>query len=387
MADIKKREVVKGTVKTIDKVAIASERMKSNAIKTKWGASDKSSDDSPQAFAIDKAKNAASIASQEAARKSNAIGKRSVTETKNKILVGRREREHVRSVTDATEKSVDSGQTKRGTIFTASKQAQKTQKNQIRNTEMKIANSKETEKKSKKSVQAFLKSIRKIASEIKTLVIGLTATGWIAAIMIIVTIFVGGTFNQIDVLSVDPNQPGMDDWDKKYLEEILEEYPNAYIGPGDGNIVHVAMSQIGNVGGRRYWYWYGFKSRVEWCACFVSWCADQCGYIKAGIIPKFAGVAQGVNWFRKKNQWHGRNYRPRAGDIIFFTWFPYNEISHVGIVKSCDGKTIYSIEGNSHDRCREKSYSIGARCIYGYGSPAYGKVKVDKETKKEADKA
>ena len=58
---------------------------------------------------------------------------------------------------------------------------------------------------------------------------------------------------------------------------------------GDGQIVTVALSQVGNVGGQPYWSWYGFNSRVEWCACFVSWCANECGYIDAGVIPKYAG--------------------------------------------------------------------------------------------------
>ena len=51
----------------------------------------------------------------------------------------------------------------------------------------------------------------------------------------------------------------------------------------DDQIVAVALSQLGNVGGEPYWSWYGFGSRVEWCACFVSWCANQCGYIETGV--------------------------------------------------------------------------------------------------------
>ena len=38
----------------------------------------------------------------------------------------------------------------------------------------------------------------------------------------------------------------------------------------DDQIVAVALSQLGNVGGEPYWSWYGFGSRVEWCACFVN---------------------------------------------------------------------------------------------------------------------
>ena len=45
--------------------------------------------------------------------------------------------------------------------------------------------------------------------------------------------------------------------------------------PGNPQLVELAKSQVGNVGGQPYWSWYGFDSRVEWCACFVSWCYGQ----------------------------------------------------------------------------------------------------------------
>ena len=90
---------------------------------------------------------------------------------------------------------------------------------------------------------------------------------------------------------------------------------------GDGEIVTVALSQVGNTGGAPYWSWYGFDSRVEWCACFVSWCANECGYIDAGVIPKFAACAsQGVPWFKERGLWQDNSYEPRPGDIIFFDW-------------------------------------------------------------------
>ena len=57
---------------------------------------------------------------------------------------------------------------------------------------------------------------------------------------------------------------------------------------------------------KKYHIWYGFDSRVEWCACFVSWCADQCGYIDSGLIPKFAGCIDGANWFKSnKSEFEG----------------------------------------------------------------------------------
>lgn len=88
----------------------------------------------------------------------------------------------------------------------------------------------------------------------------------------------------------------------------------------DEQIVAVALSQIGNVGGEPYWSWYGFSSRVAWCACFVSWCAEQCGYIDAGIIPKYAGCSSGVQWFQERDQWADNSIEPTPGMIIFFDW-------------------------------------------------------------------
>ena len=151
------------------------------------------------------------------------------------------------------------------------------------------------------------------------------------------------------------------------------------IGTGDGQIVAVALSQIGNVGGDPYWSWYGFGSRVEWCACFVSWCANECGYIDAGVIPKFAGCVNGVQWFQDRGLWQDNSYEPRPGDIIFFDWDSPNGSSgpqdglsdHVGIVERVENGIVYTVEGNSGDSCRSNSYSVGYYEILGYGTPAY----------------
>lgn len=140
---------------------------------------------------------------------------------------------------------------------------------------------------------------------------------------------------------------------------------------GDGSIVEVAATQIGNVGGEPYWSWYGFSGRVEWCACFVSWCADVCGYIEAGIIPKFASCVAGEQWFKSRGQWQDRNYTPRTGDIIFFDWNGNGVTQHVGIVESVADGRVNTIEGNTSDSCARRSYSLDSRQIYGYGIPAY----------------
>ena len=147
----------------------------------------------------------------------------------------------------------------------------------------------------------------------------------------------------------------------------------------DDQIVAVAISQIGNVGGMPYWSWYGFGSRVAWCACFVSWCANECGYIDIGVIPKFAGCVNGVNWFKTRGQWADGSFEPAPGMIIFFDWDSPNGESgpqdglsdHVGIVEKVENGRVYTIEGNTSDSCARRSYPLGYYEILGYGIPAY----------------
>lgn len=166
---------------------------------------------------------------------------------------------------------------------------------------------------------------------------------------------------------------------QNYLAELLSEENNMLwsqvlygIGTVDGEIVTVALSQVGNVGGQPYWSWYGFSSRVEWCACFVSWCANECGYIDAGVIPKFAGCVLGSQWFMERGQWADGSIEPTVGAIIFFDWEGDGITDHVGIVEKCENGIVYTIEGNSiGDSCRQRTYSVGSSVIYGYGLPAY----------------
>ena len=161
--------------------------------------------------------------------------------------------------------------------------------------------------------------------------------------------------------------------DTQYPAHVLRYYPygRAFTSGGNQAIVEVALTQLGNEGGEPYWSWYGFGGRVEWCACFASWCVDQCGYLESGIIPKFSLCSDGVDWFKGRGQWQDKNYEPQAGDLIFFDWGNDDSIDHVGIVEKCENGTVYTVEGNSGDACRQQSYSVGSGSIYGYGLPAY----------------
>lgn len=173
---------------------------------------------------------------------------------------------------------------------------------------------------------------------------------------------------------------------KQMLNELLQDENASMwaavlygIHSADEQIVAVAESQIGNVGGQPYWSWYGFNSRVAWCACFVSWCANECGYIDAGVIPKFAGCVWGVDWFQDRGQWADGTATPVPGMIIFFDWDspdgesgPQDGLSdHVGIVQKVEDGYVYTIEGNTSDSCAQRRYRIGYYEILGYGIPAY----------------
>ena len=170
------------------------------------------------------------------------------------------------------------------------------------------------------------------------------------------------------------DQYAFDQNQREQLAELLSEengplWMEALYGitGEEGDLVAVALSQVGNVGGQPYWSWYGFDRRVDWCACFVSWCADQCGYIEAGVIPKFAGCIQGSNWFKSRGQWQDGSYTPSPGDIIFFDWEGDSLPDHVGIVERVEDGRVYTVEGNSGDMCRQNSYPVGSAVIYGYG--------------------
>ena len=179
-----------------------------------------------------------------------------------------------------------------------------------------------------------------------------------------------------DILSFNDEQ-------KRQLVELLDEKNDSLwsdvlygIHAADGQIVEVALTQLGNEGGMPYWSWYGFEHRVEWCACFVSWCANECGYLEDGIIPKYAKCTIGVKWFRDREQWLDRDQIPEPGMIIFFDWNYVHEgqdgqADHTGIVESVENGIVHTVEGNASDECRQCSYPVGYYEILGYGSPDY----------------
>ena len=167
---------------------------------------------------------------------------------------------------------------------------------------------------------------------------------------------------------------------QRWLEELLLPEYNALWNTllfgvsfiGSGTLIEIAESQIGNIGGEIYWRWYGFSSRVPWCAIFVTWVAYQAGYIESGALPRFASVAVGIQWFRDNGLWFDRSYVPSPGDLIFFDWESDGRADHVGFVERVEGAYVHTIEGNSSDSVRRRTYRLDSVRIVGYGVMRHG---------------
>ena len=212
--------------------------------------------------------------------------------------------------------------------------------------------------------KATKKSIKTIVESSKFLINLIIAGGWISVIVILVVVIFGGT---AAFIKVGTKSSTGDNSQVNY--EITSP------------IISVAKSQLGQKGGQPYWSWYGFNDRVAWCACFVSWCANQCGLIENGQIPRYSVCDNGIAYFKEKNRWQDREtgYLPVQGDVIFFNWLEKDEngnlyqdekSDHTGIIEYYDSSTnkVYTIEGNSGDECKERSYNADDIQIMGYGT-------------------
>ena len=187
-----------------------------------------------------------------------------------------------------------------------------------------------------------------------------------------------GGYSEANALQFSQEQAAAHGWsgygDPEYVPHVMRYYSGGgwFAGLfGNGQLVTIAKSQLGNEGGEKFWSWWGFTERQEWCACFVSWCADQAGLIQKEAVPKFSVCTDGVAWFQAKGKWQSGGSVPTPGTIIFFDWDHDGASDHVGIVESCDGTTVHTIEGNSGDAVKQNSYTVNSQSILGYGLVAY----------------
>ena len=187
-----------------------------------------------------------------------------------------------------------------------------------------------------------------------------------------------GGYSEANALQFSQEQAAAHGWsgygDPEYVPHVMRYYSGGgwFAGLfGNGQLVTIAKSQLGNEGGEKFWSWWGFTERQEWCACFVSWCADQAGLIQKEAVPKFSVCTDGVAWFQAKGKWQSGGSVPTPGTIIFFDWDHDGASDHVGIVESCDETTVHTIEGNSGDAVKQNNYTVNSQSILGYGLVAY----------------
>lgn len=392
MAEIKVKP--KGTIKKLEKEVVQVQKFKNNLITTKEKINEftiNENNNTAEDYASQKIQNDISYVSRKGAVKSNEIGKKSLKETQENFIKGKQKVETLKSrikqkrakdlknVVEKTNNTIKSGtkqsiKTAKNTTTLAKKGIKTSEqvaknskivaKESVKMTQRSIKISKKavetTIKATKVAVKATIKAVKAIIAATKAIVSAIVAGGWIAVVIILVIALIGGFIAAIF------NSNGDADYDTSQI-------PNS-------EIILVAKAQIGNEGGDKFWKWYGFEEHVHWCACYVSWCANECGYIEKGIIPKFSVCTDGINWFKEKNEWHDRgdSYYPIIGDIIFFDWYDENgnqdgNCDHVGIVTrtDVDNRNIYTIEGNTSNKCAERMYSLDDVQVMGYGSPKY----------------
>lgn len=378
----------KGTIKQLDKNVVQLQKLKNNLITTKERIDEytiNENNNTAEDYASKVIQNDISYLSRKGVAKSNELGKKSFKETQQNFIKGKEKAQILKSKI----KTKYANNKINKTIKTGTKQSIKTSKKSfslakkgIKTTEKVAKNTQKVAKESiklskramqiskvavrnairgaKVAIKATIATIKAIIAATKAIISAIIAGGWVAVVIILVIVLIAG------FIAVIFNSEGDENFDSSQI-------PNS-------EIILVAKAQLGNEGGDKFWQWYGFTEHVHWCACYVSWCANECGYIDKGIIPKFSGCVNGIQWFKEKNLWQdrGESYYPIIGDIIFFDWYDENGnqdgvSDHVGIVTRTDitNRTIYTIEGNSGNKCAERMYSFDDLQVIGYGTPKY----------------
>lgn len=148
-----------------------------------------------------------------------------------------------------------------------------------------------------------------------------------------------------------------------------------YTSGSGASIVAVAVQEIGyheGAGNHTKYGVYTGTDGMSWCHAFVSWCANECGFIESNIIPKTAACETGRQWFIHKQQYQkAGSYTPQAGDIIYFDKGGVGESHHVGIVEYVENGIVHTIEGNKNSQVMRGHYELTYKGIMGYGTPDY----------------
>ena len=150
-----------------------------------------------------------------------------------------------------------------------------------------------------------------------------------------------------------------------FLQKLADQYDSrGEIKNGDGTYNYFSE-----------WYINGYKNHpgwnqyTPWCACFLSWAADQQKTSINGTPPSFADVDKGMTKFKDSGMWRDRGATPIPGDYVFFDWDGGTDPDpdHVGAVLCVKDGYLYTIEGNSGGKVAVQRYPKNDPRIVGYG--------------------
>ncbi len=173
-----------------------------------------------------------------------------------------------------------------------------------------------------------------------------------------------------DILKKTPTLPAAADLtetEKKARFAFLQKLADQYDSRGEiiGGSGYFSEWYIGNYADNPGWNQY-----TPWCACFLSWAADQKKASIDGDPPRFANVDTGMEGFQKSGKWRSpndANNKPIPGDYVLFDWDRDSDPDHVGAVLCVDGNQLYTIEGNSGGKVAVQRYDLNDKRIMGYG--------------------
>ena len=204
---IKTKDIIKGTIKTLDKGAIATERTKDTIVNIKEKADNAySSENETYDYASDKVTYVANCSTDEVVNSFNNQGKKSVETTKNNIIKTKQEIKDFK-IKQAQKKDIKTKLEKAGkSIKNGSRQAIKTQKEVIKSTEkvsketvkasqrakqVAVQTAKTTVKTTKAAAKATVSAIKEIIAATKALVSAIIAGGWVAVIVVVIICLIG----------------------------------------------------------------------------------------------------------------------------------------------------------------------------------------------------
>ena len=286
----------KSTVKNLNRKRI---RSKANLIKVKKKyetyKENLKNDENGQDYAVNKVINRVKNTSKKLLNESRKIGSKSVDKTLNKMKSYRESGEKIKKYKEVNIKN----DIKNDLSTKIEKSKENARKNYvIRNI---LQQTKKINKSIVKSVKEIIEKLMKVIKVVVSYLNLFIAIIFVSVTAILITIFMSGASTILN-----------DDF------EINEEWDNDSFITNNLFVV-IAQEQVGNVGGEIYWKWYGFDERVSWCACFVSWCADQCGLIENGVVPRYSACNDGINWYKSNNRWVERDgYSPKTRRYYIF---------------------------------------------------------------------